>query len=171
MVQIEEIPDGPEPSEFKDQANDAFKIGNYDEAMHLYRLGLQRIKQLLPSYPVSESHYDLIALRQTITLNMAMVELKRGRYEACIIFCNVVCTIITYSSCLPIQRTNGAYGHKCMQVLASEEGNVKALYRKADALRRLGGRDDEAIETLCTLLDNEPDNPAALQLLKVDLII
>ncbi|CEM10262.1 unnamed protein product [Vitrella brassicaformis CCMP3155] len=149
MVQFEDLDAGPDPREMKDEGNRLFKQGRYDEAAAVWAAALDRLRDLLPDRPggrVNEEDAELAECRSSIYGNMSLVNLKREAYKDAIAYCD--------------------------KVLASDQANVKALYRKAEALRKLpsdqgGGAwaTEEAKVTLQALLEVDATNAAAKQML------
>jgi len=126
--------------ELKTQGNELFQRGEFQAACVVYS---DALRQLEKGGDGDGGHGDdaagTTALRTTLLVNRAACQLKLGQYKECV--------------------------EGCSKALESDRGNLKALFRKAQAHAALK-QVEEAFRDLRLLLDLDKTNEAAHALMK-----
>eukprot|EP00929_Paragymnodinium_shiwhaense_P023092 TRINITY_DN14543_c0_g1_i1.p1 TRINITY_DN14543_c0_g1~~TRINITY_DN14543_c0_g1_i1.p1 ORF type:complete len:796 (+),score=314.25 TRINITY_DN14543_c0_g1_i1:83-2389(+) len=134
----------------KEEGNVVFKAGNLDDAAARYQRALQHINKFFMLDVSPEEKEEANALCLSIQLNLAQVFLKQaqqtekdsGKEKAEAIY----------------KKAKAA----CDEALKVDENNVKAKFRKASALERLGSM-EEAAKEVKAALKVEPENADLLK--------
>lgn len=133
-----------EPDVAREKGKKAFQEGKYDKAIKCWQGGLKSILSSLCSGPQAMSDNNLSELDLTLNLNIAMAHMKKGDFESA-----------DRSVDKALARREALPPHQI----------TKALYRKASAQRSMH-KLEECIATLKDLLEVEPGNAAAGQMLQ-----
>ncbi|CEL94497.1 unnamed protein product [Vitrella brassicaformis CCMP3155] len=122
----------------KEQGNKAYRDGEYVTALTHWERSLRSCRYILAKKMLEEAgQKEIRELEKTLNLNMAIGNIKTKNYHEAIDYCD--------------------------RVLEVDPANVKALFRKADALYQLTDY-QEAIDILDALLLVDTGNPAGKQL-------